>query len=202
MKEIELSPWSDDENNIDKIFVISGYIKKFNKTLPNIFNLSDFNILLRNIENVLLYWVGSTYVGKKKKERVKKAFQQFFENMYEFFWKLQDCSIKEYSDFAKNVFYQGKVYRYLGHGNSCDNEINNYVTPIYDGIYVSWSKNNHSDYLESKLYGNITFLECDIKDTFYGIDLDFLGVGRPNEAEVIFPTIKECITGITYLNFK
>ena len=74
------------------------------------------------------------------------------------------------------------------------------VKPSYDNIYVSWSKHPQNDYIESKLGGNITWLSCEITAPRYGIDLEAIKSSRGNEAEVVFPTIKECVTEIRYIS--
>ena len=101
--------------------------------------------------------------------------------------------------FANDTLYHGTIYRYLGH--CLENEIyDNIVEPEYNDIYVSWSKNPTNSYIESKLYGTKTLLTCKIENNYYGIDLEAFCVVRGNEAEVVFPTIKETITNIEYID--
>lgn len=45
----------------------------------------------------------------------------------------------------------------------------------------------------------MTLLTCKIDEPYYGIDLEAFGVVRGEEAEVVFPTIKETITEIKYI---
>ena len=62
------------------------------------------------------------------------------------------------------------------------------------------NKHPQNDYIESKLGGNITWLSCEITAPRYGIDLEAIKSSRGNEAEVVFPTIKECVTEIRYIS--
>ena len=66
-------------------------------------------------------------------------------------------------------------------------------------------------YLESKLYGKVTKLYCDIPSEQYGLDFEkfqeFINnnydegfnISRGNETEVIFPTIEKYIYDIKYM---
>ena len=139
------------------------------------------------------YWTGNTYVGIEKKDKIKDGFQLFFESMMMLLITLKKSGklTSEGRDAVNNLLYQGPIYRYLGHGISCD-----YKKPIklkYSNLYVSWSKYPQNHYLESKLYGKKLWLHGEICNQYYGIDLEKLGVSKGEEAEVVFPTIKECI---------
>ena len=90
---------------------------------------------------------------------------------------------------ADKLLYRGKVYRYLGN----DHPLDNIVEPVFDGIYVSWSKKSENQNISKKLYRPITLISCEISAPFYGIDLDNLGCSRANEREVVFPTIENCV---------
>ena len=100
--------------------------------------------------------------------------------------------------FSDEVLYRGSLYRYLGKGSAEENA-DKRIEPQYDNIYVSWSKQPKNYYIESKLYGTMTLLTCKIDEPYYGIDLEAFGVVRGEEAEVVFPTIKETITEIRYI---
>ena len=76
---------------------------------------------------------------------------------------------------------------------------NKRVEPQYNNIYVSWSKQPQNHYIENKLYGTMTLLTCKVDEPYYGIDLEAFGVVRGQEAEVVFPTIKETITEVKYI---
>lgn len=41
-------------------------------------------------------------------------------------------------------------------------------------------------------------MTCNISGDKYGIDLTALGVSRGDEAEVVFPTLKECVIKVEY----
>lgn len=45
----------------------------------------------------------------------------------------------------------------------------------------------------------MTLLTYKIDEPYYGIDLEAFGVVRGEEAEVVFPTIKETITEIRHI---
>ena len=196
--------WSESYEEVSNIiYCVSDQIKSSIKLIKSKeLKLGSYkcNILSENIEAVLKYWTGCTYVGCKKDKIIQKAFQSFFINLYNF---LMTCKTEEnilfapYKEFANRALYQGKIYRYLGHGDD-DKEYETKVAPIYNDIYVSWSKKAENSYLQSKLYGPKTLLTCEITDDYYGIDLDVFGVVKGDEAEVVFPTIKELITDIKY----
>ena len=110
------------------------------------------------------------------------------------------------------ILFQGTVYRYLGHNTPENCSVK--VEPIYNDIYVSWSKEQDSHYLLSKLYGSVTSLVATIREPYYGIDLEgiekamsvLIGVeyslSKGTEREVVFPTIADCITDIEYIPYK
>lgn len=151
--------------------------------------------LYKDIIAICKFWVGNTYIGQPKADDVKKAFQSFFEELMALLLNMKKSN-KEYErTIADKLLYRGKVYRYLGNASPSDNV----VDPVFDGIYVSWSKNPENSYITNKLYGTITRLSCEISEPLYGIDLDNLGSSRANEHEVVFPTIEKCITEIEYI---
>lgn len=145
------------------------------------------------IYNVCNFWTGNTYVGIKKDQRVQNAFQTFFKELMKLLLILKSSpsSTQQEKDIANELLYQGDVYRYLGHGDS--RKSNENIELQYNDLYVSWSKNAQSNYLESKLYGKLLWIHGIIQNSYYGIDLEAIGVSRGTEAEVVFPTIKECI---------
>lgn len=187
--------WSDDINNI---------IKGVNEAIHNIISYSNnsnaskssFEELKNDIKEILDCWAGKTYVGNAKNKNVEKAFQGFFEELMKLLLNAKKSAKIYERECASKLLYRGKVYRYLGNDrpNKCT------IVPIYNNIYVSWSKEPKSCYIESKLYGTITWMSCEISAPFYGIDLDVLGCSRANEHEVVFPTIEECITEIKYIS--
>ncbi len=193
--------WSDEVEKISSaVYQVSSQIKSAGKKLCNKDLCEiDYQMLADNILRTLNYWTGKTYVGIEKDKTVRKAFQSFFTQLYSFLMICRDSNIKELQKFAKRALYQGVLYRYLGHGDvseDCDSR----VEPQYNDIYVSWSKNSENSYIESKLYGVITLIECEVSGNYYGIDLGAFGVVRGNEAEVVFPTIKETVKDISYIS--
>ena len=188
----------DIEKNTEEIYRISNQIKTFSKRLPREdFKGDQLQLLYENIQEILGFWTGNTYVGQEKAPKLKKALQQFFENLMDFIHVCQNVNIDFLNDFANKALYQGTLYRYLGHSihENCDETIE----PIYDDFYVSWSKNPRNSYIESKLCGTMTHLTCEVSGDYYGIDLSAFGVVRGEEAEVVFPTIEGTIVKKKYL---
>lgn len=142
------------------------------------------------------FWTGRTYVGSPKSKAIKDVFQKFFVELMKLLLSMKN-SEKDYEvRVAKAMLYQGTIYRYLGH----DHPSKKVVVPKYNEIYVSWSKEPENDYIESKLYGPVTWMSCKIAEPLYGIDLDVIGSSRAGEHEVVFPTIEEYITEIKYIS--
>lgn len=152
--------------------------------------------LCQDICEVCEFWTGSTYVGHQKESALKDAYQRFFTELMNMLLWMRNSSLQYESDTAKELLYQGAVYRYIG----SKQPIHDIVEPIYDNIYVSWSKNQHNLYFTSKLYHPITWMACNIESPLYGIDLEAMGCSPNNEREVVFPTIEECITEIKYIS--
>ena len=190
------------DNEIEKTIIeinrvnnqINSVLKKMNKN-----EAFDLSMLFDNIGDVLERWTGHTYVGIKKEKKIKKAYQYFFRSLYQFLMVCKESEIENMQKIARMVLYQGKAYRYLGHGNDLEFK-DKKIKPYYDDIFVSWSKSKYNSYIESKLYGTITIMTCLISENDYGIDLEPFGVVRADEAEVVFPTIEECIIEIEYIN--
>ena len=107
---------------------------------------------------------------------------------------MKDSTLPFEKRVANSMLYSGTVYRYLGKNYPSD-EV---VVPYYDGIYVSWSKQDGNSYLLSKFYGPVTKITCEIAEPMYGIDLDILECTRGNEQEVVFPTFEQSIVEILY----
>lgn len=205
MNRVEFPIWSDEiEKSSAEIYRVTAQIKSVQKKLStNDILCSDdnFQIFYDNVCDTLNFWAGCTYVGRVKNKQIKKSFQAFFEALYDFliFCKTQDNRFQRLlGKFADDALYQGTLYRYLGHGSSVDN-IDKAIEPEYNNIWVSWSKNPTNSYVMSKLYGLKTILTCEVNGNHYGIDLNAFGVVKGEEAEVVFPTIKEMVTNIDYI---
>lgn len=154
--------------------------------------------VLTDAKDVCDFWVGRTYVGQVKREDIKHGFQDFYSMLIKMLLLCKTNKNQCENNVANALLYQGKVYRYLGHGvPSCCRDKT--IEPEYDGIYVSWSKESKINYIESKLYGKMTYLEAEIKSPYFGIDLENFGSSRSFEREVVFPTLKDCVTNIKYI---
>lgn len=169
------------------------------------FDREIFEDMICHIMEVLSKWTGETWVGQKKDKKIESVFQNFFETLVSligyinFFEKKTADTEKE---FANMIVYNGVLYRYLGSGSSCNKES---VEIEYNDIYVSWSKNEQNNYIESKLYGPLLWIKAQTSPFDYAIDLEGLdkfyqkitgenkGVVRGKEREVVYPTKRECI---------
>ena len=188
------SLWSDE---IEKIVQgvtegtnnITAYCENPNRSQTMLLSLGD------DIVDICDFWTGKTYVGNDKNILVKNAFQLFFETLMKSLLFMSESDRDYELRLANAMLYRGPIYRYLGNNYPTKN----IVKPIYNNIYVSWSKNKTNNYIESKLYGTKTWLACEIAEPLYGIDLDAIGCSRANEREVVFPTIENCITQIEYI---
>lgn len=199
---IKISPFYDDMNeNAAKIHSVANQLRYASKVLQTIQSPESIegDTLLKNIIEVLNSWTGNTYVGHPKEKVLKKAFQVFFDGLFEFVLSCKDCrSITNHKMFEE-ALYHGTVYRYLGHGTCHNTDISAPVEPTEDKTWVSWSKAPENAYIESKLYGTLTRLTCVIPEDRYGIDLEFFGVVRGNEEEVVFPTCLDLITKMEFI---
>lgn len=172
---------------------IKNYIKNNNRNTKE-----SFIQVLSDVEEVCNCWTGKTYVGQSKRQDLKNAYQDFFSNLMKM---LLLCKINKNpceNKVAEALLYQGKIYRYLGYGAPCGCK-KKAIVPEYDGLYVSWSKEPQNNYIEGKLYGKITWIEAEIKPSYFGIDLEAIGSSRGDEKEVVFPTLKDCVTNIKYI---
>lgn len=203
MRKIEFKSFENEEN-IEKINDVTNQINGFIKKIENSAFKDDYEILYANITNVLKYWSGNTFLGDKKSTKAKRIYQNFFESLLKLIFCIKDSCLflEEFKDYIDGALYQGTLYRYLGYSSEEYHFLKNkeqYVEPIFDSIFVSWSKESKNCYIESKLSGPITYLECETGEDLFGIDLSFFGVSRGEESEVVFPTIKEKITAIKYI---
>ena len=185
--------WSDETDKIIKGISeatqnIGTYRKAPNRNPDMLMELGD------DLRAVCCFWTGKTYIGSPKAEPIKMAFQSFFEELVQLLLFMKDSGMLFEERVANAMLYRGNVYRYLGKNYPSD-EV---VVPCYDGVYVSWSKQDGNCYLLSKLYGPVTKITCEIAEPLYGIDLDILECTRGNEQEVVFPTFEQCIVDIQY----
>ena len=195
----DLDPiWAVQEDRIvPEIVATANKIKTYTvNRLSEQYSEKKFNDILGEIHQVLGVWTGLTYVGQRKSEKTENAYQLFFCAVMDLLVFIKDNkkrmdSLERYiSDIC---LYRGTIYRYIGSNRAGNKEA---VSPRYNNIFVSWSKNPNNRYLESKLYGPMTWIKCEIKEPYYGIDLDTFEASRGEESEVVFPTIKECIKDI------
>lgn len=195
---IDFSDWYDEFiKQSPYIRLVTSQIETVTKQIKNGF-VSDFiwDVECDNVTKLLRKWTGNTYVGCEKPGNFKDAFHQFFVALYNQLLAMRVSNIGDMACFANSALFQGTVYRYLGHSSYNDEKI----IPVFDNIYVSWSTNNKSLYFESKLHGTMTFMECDICDDCFGIDLRAFEVSPNNENEIVFPTIEKYVTNIQYIS--
>lgn len=192
--------WSDEVDRavVELIRVRNQIDSTIRDIRRNVVMFKRLRMLEYNIRAALSWWTGYTYVGVEKDARLKQSFQYFYESLYSFLLACRDSDIDVLCYFASKVLYQGVVYRYLGYPNNSVLRKPELKKVEYDGIFVSWSKNAAVPYLESKLRGTLTRVTCNISGDKYGIDLTALGVSRGDEAEVVFPTLKECVIKVEY----
>lgn len=200
MNKVNFPFWDDEvEKAITEIYRVRSQIQSVGVRMKtNDISNEDFSVFLNNIYETLMYWTGHTYIGHQKKKNVQNAYQAFFEALYDFLFICRELGNPLLNSFLDKVLYRGLLYRYLGHG-SMEENANKRVEPQYNNIYVSWSKQPQNHYIENKLYGTMTLLTCKVDEPYYGIDLEAFGVVRGQEAEVLFPTIKETITEVKYI---
>lgn len=198
MKSVEFPLWDNEVEKISSaIDQVAQQVQSVSKKIKSHdTSRIDFDIFFGNLRNALNYWTGQTYVGIRKPKSLEKAFQRFFEALYSFlvFCRAEGIFIPVIS----NALYQGTLYRYLGHG-SCEGNTKEKIEPEYNDVYVSWSKKPKNAYIQSKLKGVRTLITCELKNHYWGIDLEGFGVVRGEEAEVVFPTIKETMVDIKYI---
>lgn len=189
--------WSDDIPEIVKaVDEATNNISVYYDSTDNSANALEN--LYEDIREVCNFWTGKTYVGDRKDDEIAQVFQNFFETLMKLLFKMKDSEKNYESKFANTLLYQGKVYRYAGYCSSRDIK-KKPIQPKYNEIYVSWSKEPKNGYIESKLYGKMTWIEAEIKPPYFGIDLEAIGSSRGNEKEVVFPTLKDCVTNIKYI---
>lgn len=186
------------DNEYDKI------AKEIDKATKSIISTLENDIdenVVENIFKVCQFWIRNTYVGMEKNIKIQEAFQLFFENFMGLILAVRDKKIdcdEDCRDDFSSLLYNGIVYRRLGHGNSENCE--KIIKPRFNNIYVSWNKERENTYLDTKLFGPVTMLKAEIKEPYYGIDLEKLGICAGNEKEVVFPTYKESIIDIEIIN--
>ena len=199
MNRVVYPNWDDPDETVILINEVKHQIAQVIESIDNCDNYNtDIEILLFNIEATLNRWTGHTYIGNRKTEQLKQAYQGFFEELYQLLIKFRDVNDSDLNELAATALYQGVVYRYLGYDSPMNNTKQR-IRPIFDGVYVSWSKLPRNDYIELKLYGTKTIITGCISNDYYGIDLEPFGVVRGDESEVVFPTIEQTIKRIVYI---
>lgn len=190
--------WCDDKTIIDDINLVSKQIDSMRE--GNYFKKEtnyNLNLLDENIIEILKTWTGNTYLGQPKDKKLNKAFSNFYSALLNLLLEMEK---EKWNPEIRKMLYQGTVYRVLGSGYSKDKY--KQIVPQYNSYYVSWSKNKDipTAYMQSKLYGPLTKIEAEITGDYYGIDLTAFGVSMNDENEVVFPTIKETILDINYID--
>lgn len=200
MNGVDFPFWDNEvEKAITEIYRVKNQTQSVGgKLKTNDISNADFLLFLDNIYKTLKYWTGHTYIGHKKDKALQKAYQTFFEALYDFLFICREFGNPMLQTFSDDVLYRGSLYRYLGYG-SAEELIDKRIEPQYNNIFVSWSKQPNNHYIENKLYGTKTLLACKISEPYYGIDLEAFGVVRGEEAEVVFPTIQQTITEVKYI---
>ena len=99
-----------------KIRLVAKQIESTQKSWVNSSGIVP-QILMDNIDKVLSYWSGNTFVGKRKESVLADAFQDFFKSLYQLFLVWRKSSQKDIRSFARSALYEGILYRYIG---SCD----------------------------------------------------------------------------------
>lgn len=86
VKKVDFSFWADEtEKAITEIYRVKSQIQSVgNKLKTNNISNNDFQLFLDNVYQTLNYWTGNIYIGLKKDKAVQKAFQTFFEALYDF----------------------------------------------------------------------------------------------------------------------
>ena len=170
--------------------------------------------MICHIMEVLSKWTGQTWIGRKKDKKTEKVFQNFFEalnSLIGYINLFEKMMSDEEKEFAMLATYNGVLYRYMGSGNLGNKEC---VEIEYNGVYVSWSKNEQNSYIENKLYGPWLRIKAQTLPFDYAIDLEGIDkfyqiitgddnrVVRGNEREVVYPAIKDSVLEVTYKQAK
>ncbi len=170
MNKVNFPFWDDEvEKAIKEIYRGKSQMKSIGVRLKtNDISDEDFSVFLNNVYEILKYWTGHTYIGQKKDKALQKAYQTFFEALYDFLFICRELGNPLLKSFSDEVLYRGLLYRYLGYG-SVEENADKRVEPQYNNIYVSWSKQPKNHYIESKLYGTMTLVTCKIEDHIMGL---------------------------------
>ncbi len=199
-----------------KVNEYNSFVMKYMQDrLSHVFVEKEFMKICSGINFILLEWTGCTYIGHEKEKNIEQIYQNFFETVHRFlefcYKNTEELSEKERT-LTKWMMFQGTVYRYLGKADKGNYRKKIVVEPNYNNIYVSWSKSEHNSYIESKLCGPMTWMKAEILLPDFGIDIrgfekwceqwydDSYSITRGKGREVVFPTIKQCIKEIKYIN--
>ncbi len=148
MNKVNFPFWNNEvKKAITEIYRVKSQMKTVGVRLKtNDISNEDFSLFLDNVYETLKYWTGHTYIGQKKDKALQKAYQTFFEALYDFLFTCRELDNPKLKSFADEVLYRGLLYRYLGNGTVEEN-VDKRIEPQYNNIYVSWSKqpkNHHS----------------------------------------------------------
>ena len=190
---------SETENVVSASKKIRLVAKQMESTRKSWVNSSGIvsQILMDNIDKVLSYWTGNTFVGKRKEPVLADAFQDFFNALYQLILVWRKSPYKKIRASAGKALYEGTLYRYIG--SSDKNHGNQHIEPEYDHHWVSWSKNAKNWYIEEHLYGAMTHLTCHTENPQYGIDLEAFGQSRGAEDEVVYPMVEDNIDRVEHI---
>ena len=108
MKEVVFSVWGDDiEHNRNEIYRVDSQIRNVTKNLKKTRKITykEFQLLYKNLYEVLNWWTSYTYVGKEKEKRIKKAFQMFFCDLIELLLIFREMNNKFLENLAKKLYF-------------------------------------------------------------------------------------------------
>ena len=191
-------------NRVPNIQKVTEQLCYSTKNLNEMTNV-ELGILFDNITVILNMWVGDLYVGVPKETNIKNAFQLFFQQFYKILLKGKYSSNEKMKKLANKCLYKGVLYRYIGYCG-VDGIDKPPIEPIYNDIWVSWSKQDvrNLPYLHNKFYGTKTLLICNTIERA-GIDIaeynKIFDIGRitGKEVEVVYPTLKDTIKSVDYI---
>ena len=86
MNRAEFPFWDNEvEKAITEIYRVKSQMQSVGVRLKtNDISNEDFSVFLNNVYETLNYWTSHTYIGQKKDKTLQKAYQTFFETLYDF----------------------------------------------------------------------------------------------------------------------